>query len=61
MNTLEEAKKIIERRHEISTEYCKSKGWTTDFTKLDFEQIMEIRSLDSWKNPLINNDTQADA
>jgi len=57
MKTAKETRKIIESRHKTSTDYCISKGWSTDFSELDFDQIMEIRSLNSWKNPLNDNDT----
>lgn len=48
-------KNIIEERFRISNEYCVSKGWPTNPADLSFEQIMEIRALDSWKNAGKNN------
>lgn len=45
-----EAHLIILARHEIVTKYCEEKGW--DMEDLTIEQILEIRNLEEWKNPL---------
>lgn len=40
---------IIIKRAIFNAKYCEKKGW--DITNLTWEQIMEIRSQEGWKNP----------
>lgn len=42
---------IVETRHRISTEYADSKGWGS-LDSLTIDQILEIRALPEWKDPL---------
>jgi hypothetical protein len=43
---------LIDARLRVTRKYCHDKGWNSN--NLTFEQIMEIRSLDEWKNPSKN-------
>jgi len=47
---MKEIKLIIEKRNEIVIKYCKEKGWPLDPGNLTIDQVMEIRSLEEWKN-----------
>jgi hypothetical protein len=47
MKTIEE---VIEKRIAIVFNYCVEKGWSLNPDDLTIEQIMEIRSLQEWKN-----------
>ena len=40
---------IILGRDAFINEYCKKKGWKKE--ELDFDQILEIRKQEGWKNP----------
>ena len=44
--------KIINARHNFILDYCKQKGWKME--DLSFEQILEIRKQDEWKNPILD-------
>lgn len=46
----EKVNELIARRGKIAKDYCVSKGWPIDPVELSFDQILEIRALDSWKN-----------
>ena len=46
----DEIQALIERRHKIAMDYCEKKGWPTDFEKLSWEQVLEVRALPEWKN-----------
>jgi len=41
---------FIEKRNKIVRKYCKEKGWPLDLENLTIDQVMEIRSLEEWKN-----------
>ena len=45
-----QTEEIIKRRHEIAIAYCNEKGWSTNPQELSFDQILEIRSQEKWKN-----------
>ena len=49
---LERDKKIIEKRIKISIKYCKKKNY--NYNNLSLEQLLEIRNLKEWKNPVLN-------
>lgn len=54
--TQEEAdktKSILDARYAFSQRYCKEQGWSTDVADLSLEQILQIRSQEGWKNPII--------
>lgn len=40
----------IARRDSFIRQYAETKGW--DVNNLSFDQILEIRKQDGWKNPL---------
>ena len=42
---------LIQLREQFVSEYCVSKNW--DKSNLNFEQVLEIRSHNTWKNPLM--------
>lgn len=42
---------VIKRRHAIFVDYCNKKGW--DFNNLSFEQIVEVRGQQEWKDATI--------
>lgn len=44
-----EQERIIRDRDAFIDEYCRQKGW--DKANLSFDQILEIRKQDGWKNP----------
>jgi hypothetical protein len=44
---------LLRARGEFAKKYCESKGWSVDPEKLSFEQIIEIRSQDGWKQPKV--------
>lgn len=54
----EKIKTIVERRYKIAIDYCIAKGWPTEPGELSFEQIDEIRQLDSWINVTKEFDTE---
>lgn len=43
---------VIEAREKVWKEYCVKKGWPLEPDKLSMEQILEIRGLPEWKNPV---------
>jgi hypothetical protein len=43
------AQSAVNTRHAIAMAYCEDMGWPTDPALLSMEQIMEIRSLPTWK------------
>ena len=45
-----EMKKVFDKRNDVAVEYCKKMGWPTDFSKLSFKQIIEIRKLPAWQD-----------
>lgn len=45
------AQRLINARHAFVIAYCKSKGWSEVAKELSFDQIMEIREQEGWKNP----------
>lgn len=50
MTTQEKIDELIKRRTAIVEQYCVSRGWSIDPSKLSLDQIFEIRALDTWKN-----------
>ena len=38
-------------RDKFIAEYCEKKGWENNPDNFTFEQILEIRKQDGWKNP----------
>ncbi len=42
--------RLIYNRGRFSQDYAARQGWSTDFSKLSFEQIIEIRSQPEWKH-----------
>jgi hypothetical protein len=50
MKTVDQVEEIIKKRAKIVYDYCVLKGWPLNPNDLTIEQIMEIRSLDDWKN-----------
>ncbi len=42
--------RLLYNRGRFSQEYAAARGWPTDFSKLSFEQIGEIRSQPEWKH-----------
>lgn len=47
-----ETQDISELRKKFAEDYCQSRGWPTDANDLTWEQIMEIRQQEGWKNPV---------
>lgn len=45
----DEISRVIKNRVEIAAEYCKKMGWSANPSELSFEQILEIRGLEEWK------------
>jgi hypothetical protein len=45
----EERAEVTEKRQRFVEDYCKKLGW--DPKQLSFEQTLEIRQQDGWKNP----------
>lgn len=45
----EEQTRVLKGRDAFVDDYCREKGWQKD--DLGFEQIMEIRKQEGWKNP----------
>lgn len=41
---------IIRERQAIATNYCQKMGWPTDPAQLSFNQIIEIRDQQDWKD-----------
>lgn len=41
---------FMAKRIAIAEKYCREKGWSTKPEELTFEQILEIRALQSWKD-----------
>jgi hypothetical protein len=46
----QQTEEIIKRRQKIAANYCQEKGWSTNPTDLSFEQILEIRAQQEWKD-----------
>lgn len=42
---------VIKKRHAISLNYCNERGW--NMNDLSFDQIVEIRELQEWKDATI--------
>lgn len=43
----------LRARGKFAEEYCKIRGWPVGINELTMDQILEIRSQDGWKNPII--------
>ena len=41
---------LTRKRHKFIEDYCKKRNW--DPKQLSFEQFLEIRKEDGWKNPM---------
>lgn len=47
----EAAQRVVDARHEFVVGYCQEKGWPhDDLESLSWEQIIEIRSQQGWKD-----------
>jgi hypothetical protein len=46
----EQHDEVIRRRGQIAFDYCELKGWSVNPSALSWEQIMEVRSLQEWKD-----------
>lgn len=48
--SVEDAQKVMDRRHQIVVAYCEKMGWPTEPKELSIDQILEIRLLPEWQN-----------
>ena len=53
MQQLEEQDPILKARGKFVRRYCAEKGWSAGPNDLSWDQIMEIRGQEGWKNPTI--------
>lgn len=51
MGASEDDKRVLRGRDAFVQAYCAAKGWPVNPSELSWDQIMEIRSQDGWKNP----------
>lgn len=50
----DKTKAVFDARHAFALKYCQEQGWSTELGKLSIEQILQIRSQEGWRNPVVS-------